>query len=403
MDIRAILDQFWSIEDKNTFVADSSGNLVYQSEKNDLPADIVWDKINSISFDFDEQEFIDKEHSLYFSVRKTVVKYGGESWVCYHATDVSEYALLLREVSTYTKSISKMYKFQTSIMKKLSMSFDNFLPGLADYCMADEVVMFTEREGQITKSTYSGEQIIRFSEPNAEQYAGYYELKRGASINGLRCILNSEVQGIRCVVLVRTSVEMGAADLMDPSIHNVISLFIENSILREKIVYESEHDRLTNLYNKGKYLSMKSECFCCAETIAVYNFDINNLKHINDTYGHEYGDALIVKAAKSLHAVCSEKVFGFRIGGDEFIMVAVNVTKEEAEEIRRNWRSALDSLNEWDKDLFCSAACGMAFGSGDHIYDELYARADKLMYEEKKLLKSKGITSRIRSVSQDLS
>ena len=79
MDIRAILDQFWSIEDKNTFVADSSGNLVYQSEKNDLPADIVWDKINSISFDFDEQEFIDKEHSLYFSVRKTVVKYGGES------------------------------------------------------------------------------------------------------------------------------------------------------------------------------------------------------------------------------------------------------------------------------------------------------------------------------------
>ena len=142
-------------------------------------------------------------------------------------------------------------------------------------------------------------------------------------------------------------------------------------------------------------MKLKNELFGRPRSIAIYNFDVNNLKHINDNYGHEYGDALIIKAAKSIASVTSDKIFGFRMGGDEYVMVAADVTQEKAEEVRERWKAALDRLNEEDKSLFCSMACGMVFASGDYNYDELYEKADRSMYENKKLLKENGITSHI--------
>ncbi len=142
-------------------------------------------------------------------------------------------------------------------------------------------------------------------------------------------------------------------------------------------------------------MALKKERFGRPDSIAVYNFDVNNLKHINDNYGHEYGDALIIKAAKSIAAVVSDNVLGFRMGGDEYVMVAVNVTIDEANEIHRKWKLALDRLNEEDTKLFCSMACGLGYGSGSYDYDELYAQADNLMYENKRELKANNITSHI--------
>ena len=69
--------------------------------------------------------------------------------------------------------------------------------------------------------------------------------------------------------------------------------------------------------------------------------------------------------------------------------------REEAGEIRSLWKKALDRLNEEDKALFCSMACGLSYGKGEYDYDDLYANADKQMYENKKELKANSITSHI--------
>ena len=160
-------------------------------------------------------------------------------------------------------------------------------------------------------------------------------------------------------------------------------------------MYESEHDKLTGLYNKGKYMAMKNASFGSPRSIAICNFDVNNLKHINDTYGHEYGDALIIKAAKSIASVAYGNVYGFRMGGDEYAMIATDITPEAVEDLRTRWKNALDRLNEEDTSLFCSMACGIAFAEGEFDYDELYQKADDLMYKNKKELKSQNITSRL--------
>ncbi len=160
--------------------------------------------------------------------------------------------------------------------------------------------------------------------------------------------------------------------------------------------YEAEHDKLTGLYNKGKYMMLKEDRFGNPGSIAVFNFDVNNLKYINDHFGHEYGDELITKAAQSIHAVTSDNVFGFRMGGDEYALVAVDVSEKETDEIRNRWEKALAELNTRGA-VHCVMACGIKFCEGMFDLDELFHQADHKMYLDKKARKERGETSYIHN------
>lgn len=394
MDIIGILHRFMELDERNILITDENGGILYKSKCSDYPSESVINKIRNIPENIDEQEIFDKEKDYYYNVKRIIIEDEGRKYLCYHITDVKDYALLIQEVSSYTKNIANMVRFQSHIMKNLSMSYDTFLPVLANYCGSDEVVMFIKKDGAITRSSYAKE-LVRVSANQSEEYERYFAIKRGEVSGNFTCILNCPVQGHTCVVLVKTPPEGNDSNPMDISVYNVINLFIENCILREKIVYESEHDKLTGLYNKGKYMAMKNASFGSPRSIAICNFDVNNLKHINDTYGHEYGDALIIKAAKSIASVAYGNVYGFRMGGDEYAMIATDITPEAVEDLRTRWKNALDRLNEEDTSLFCSMACGIAFAEGEFDYDELYQKADDLMYENKKELKSQNITSRL--------
>ena len=146
---------------------------------------------------------------------------------------------------------------------------------------------------------------------------------------------------------------------------------------------EKEHDQMTGLFNKGKFMDLKRTLFPKLSSIAIFNMDVNNLKYMNDTFGHEAGDRLLIKAARSLQTVSARNVMGFRLGGDEFMLVALHVSLEDAEKIKANWEEALRKLNEEQDGIECVIACGMAYGTEGYNLDELLAQADQLMYEDK--------------------
>jgi diguanylate cyclase (GGDEF)-like protein len=177
---------------------------------------------------------------------------------------------------------------------------------------------------------------------------------------------------------------------------SVVIMNINASNAAIEAQYEAEHDKLTGLYNKGKYMMLKENRFDNPGSIALFNYDVNNLKYINDNFGHEYGDELIIKAANSIHAVTTDNVFGFRMGGDEYAMVAVNVTEKEAERIYNTWKQALEELNT-QGEVFCVMACGFKYSEGEFDPDELFQQADDLMYLDKKARKDKGETSHLRN------
>ena len=369
--------------------------MIYASENAQCPPEAVLEKIRSSSEDVDETEFYIKQTELFINVKKTEIEQDGSKYLCYTYDDISEYTALVKEVAAYIKSISDMSKFQTSIMNWLIMPYDAFLPGLADFCGVDEVFMFSSEGDKVVKSLYKGTmQHITMTDP--EEYDRYLSAKRGDKIDGFGCIVDLNIRNRHCTVFVKLNGTVKKNNFMAVSVHNTISLFIENSILREEIVYESEHDKLTGLYNKGKYMELKEKNFGNPRSITIYNFDVNNLKYINDNFGHEMGDALITKAAASIAATVSDNVLGFRMGGDEYVMVALDLTEEESENVRLQWQEALAGLNRADDGIFCAMACGMAYGTGNYEYEALYAKADELMYVNKKKLKSENISSHLK-------
>ena len=101
-------------------------------------------------------------------------------------------------------------------------------------------------------------------------------------------------------------------------IHHLVDTSVYTGLYRDMSDYsiilqnERDRDRLTGLYNKGKFMEMKRTLFLKQDTIAVFNMDVNNLKQMNDNYGHEAGDRLIRKAAESLKKIEHRNVMTFR-------------------------------------------------------------------------------------------
>ena len=153
---------------------------------------------------------------------------------------------------------------------------------------------------------------------------------------------------------------------------------------------EKDYDGMTGLYNRGKFMEMKRTVFRNQDTIAIFNMDVNNLKQVNDTLGHEAGDRLIRKAAESLKRIEARNVIPFRTGGDEFVVAVIHMDREGAEKIRQEWENILAELNRAGDGLSCTVACGFAFGENGYDLEEVLTLADRSMYEDKK--KKKGLS-----------
>lgn len=166
-----------------------------------------------------------------------------------------------------------------------------------------------------------------------------------------------------------------------------MELFRDISGYSRELKAEKEHDGMTGLFNKGKLMELKGSLFRNQDSIAVFNLDVNNLKYMNDTFGHEAGDQLIRKAAQSLKRIEARNVMPFRVGGDEFMVIALHITRDQAEELFHRWEEALAELNRAEDGITCVVACGMAYGEKGYDPDELFALADQRMYEDKQAKK----------------
>lgn len=160
----------------------------------------------------------------------------------------------------------------------------------------------------------------------------------------------------------------------------------EDSRIRdlEEMAYR---DQPTHLYNRQKLAEdskkIKTESIC-----AIISIDINDLKHTNDTYGHEKGDQLIGNMANVLRRLVPDK--SYRTGGDEFLVLIPGGTKDSADKLVTNIRSMLDELRENPDNGFVPvAAMGVAEKKPGETYEQAFQTADALMYENKKQIKSK--------------
>ena len=170
-----------------------------------------------------------------------------------------------------------------------------------------------------------------------------------------------------------------------------ISIFLFRRISNPRYKDFANTDYLTNLKNRNAYeldisnLKMKtSEWKDCGMLVA----DLNGLKLINDTYGHESGDNYITKCGDVLLECIKNNPFVYRIGGDEFAAILYHTSSEELEGIYEN------IMNTAAKVSIINGKC-LSIAVGYAIYDkdldssilDTYRRADQNMYETKKHFK----------------
>ena len=146
-------------------------------------------------------------------------------------------------------------------------------------------------------------------------------------------------------------------------------------------------DSLTGLLNRYSYNEKEKEICLKIENKTISEFsvvvcDINDLKLINDTLGHEAGDNYIIAAKDILSGLFKSPVY--RVGGDEFVIIL-----QDDEYLNRDY--ILEQLSGKNIENAISNEVMISFGMSDYKpgdkYSDVFNRADNLMYENKKLLK----------------
>lgn len=149
-----------------------------------------------------------------------------------------------------------------------------------------------------------------------------------------------------------------------------------------QLTYLKETDTKTRVFNKNKYVEMAAEYYPKIEQVSVLFWDLNNLKKINDKYGHAMGDMAIEKLSSALTVHVDDRCRVYRIGGDEFLMIIDNPAGGESENIIRVVQEKLEADNA-EHEVKVSSAVGLAYGNGNEIL-EVVKTADARMYENKR-------------------
>lgn len=167
---------------------------------------------------------------------------------------------------------------------------------------------------------------------------------------------------------------------------------------RSLLLKSAYTDELTQLHNR-RYCSERMVQLNEDKTAeyTVISFDLNNLKTVNDTYGHAKGDILIKSAADVIGKTFEKQGFVGRMGGDEFLAVLLTADKDRIEGLMEQFKTNILKKNQEVEDLDMSISCGYASSKEieDRDIEKIYQKADDRMYEDKKQYKLRtGMTSR---------
>ena len=156
-------------------------------------------------------------------------------------------------------------------------------------------------------------------------------------------------------------------------------------IIRE----EAEMDGLTMLKNRRIFeADLHGIPEHKLEKYAVVMFDLNNLKKMNDLYGHGMGDYYIITGSEIIREVFGELGEIYRIGGDEFCLISEHITRkifQEKEKVMCRWLDSLKGIQMEMKDYMqIASGCAVFDRNRDGNLQDTMERADKQMYQCKK-------------------
>lgn len=226
--------------------------------------------------------------------------------------------------------------------------------------------------------------------------------------------IRTKLRNFLCLLLIASITLIGqGANIIDGSINSgytsicvtavLLYIFIQNMLrhmMIEKITVEQEisnHDALTKVFSRISFdhkieeLDKKIKDSSTDVKFAVCECDLNNLKLINDTFGHDTGDEYIIKCCRTICNFFKHSPV-FRIGGDEFVAIVQNDDFDNFEQIKKELNDFTVSEAGKEGSIIDKKSFSAGFEVFDykkhHSFSDVFKKADIDMYENKSKLKN---------------
>jgi diguanylate cyclase (GGDEF)-like protein/PAS domain S-box-containing protein len=173
--------------------------------------------------------------------------------------------------------------------------------------------------------------------------------------------------------------------LLEDQVVVVVRNITERKQTEQRLKYLSFHDVLTGIYNRSYFEEELNRLNTKRQVpLSIIMGDVNGLKIVNDTFGHQEGDRLLIDAAMILKKICRKEDIVCRFGGDEFAILLPKTKKETAMRICNRLRKACEKTNRELAPI--SFALGVATREdGDQGFEVVLREAEHMMYQDKPL------------------
>ncbi|MGB7280778.1 MAG: GGDEF domain-containing protein [Candidatus Acidiferrum sp.] len=172
--------------------------------------------------------------------------------------------------------------------------------------------------------------------------------------------------------------------------HPAVWSAMKQALLDRELKYLALTDDLTCLYNRRGFFASATQQLKRArrdsEGLLLLFCDVDNLKKINDTHGHQEGDLALIRTADALEQTFRSSDILARLGGDEFVVLALEAGQQSVEAIFRRLEMNLKKTSGTGTLYSLSLSVGVArFDPKNAItLGELLVQADRAMYEKKR-------------------
>lgn len=178
----------------------------------------------------------------------------------------------------------------------------------------------------------------------------------------------------------------------------IVGKFYQNlrlDALNQRLLQMTETDALTHVKNRNAFENRQGDLQARMQKevkpeFALAVFDINNLKNVNDSLGHEAGDDYIINCCRMICKTFKKSAV-YRIGGDEFVVVMENDDYVYREELLQDMRDEMELMKDKELPIFeqISIASGLAVYNPavDFNISDVFSRADAAMYDNKTEMK----------------
>ena len=275
---------------------------------------------------------------------------------------------------------------------------------------------FNGRRKTVAFTTLSNEKIMAVIAPNDEINADFNALVSrvvGLAMGTGLIFVFITIQIAKTIIRPLKELDKAAQDIAKGNLDVDLNICSNDEVgtlaqslsetaqqLKIKISYINSlaySDKLTGVKNSTAYLQevafLKNDILQKKADFSIFVIDVNGLKYVNDNYGHEIGNELIIKVTQMIVEVFGEENV-YRIGGDEFAVILCGITQDECSVLVRKFEVLLESQKG---KIFVSASIGWAIFNKklDSTYESVFNRADEDMYDQKVRMKAEGKTSKV--------